>query len=139
MVSLSSCESELHAVISTLSDGIFLRRCLEFVFNAEVEHVMFTKTGDEARYRESDTFLNSYGWLAQERVGRRFLPLSLVAVPLLEAVAPGVLLAAFVIPYWAVAYIEHLLLHDLGGMEWLAAVSGSSSSVGDEVWRLGNN
>jgi hypothetical protein len=29
-------------MISTLSDGIFLRRCLEFVFNAEVEHVLFT-------------------------------------------------------------------------------------------------
>ena len=41
-VSLSSCEGELHARISTLSDGISLRRCLEFVFNAEVEHVMFT-------------------------------------------------------------------------------------------------
>jgi hypothetical protein len=42
VVSLASCESELHAMISTLSDGIFLRRCLEFVFNAEVEHTMFT-------------------------------------------------------------------------------------------------
>ena len=42
VVSLSSCESELHAMISTLSDGIFLKRCLEFVFNAEVEHVLFT-------------------------------------------------------------------------------------------------
>ena len=42
VVSLSSCESELHAMISALSDGIFLRRCLEFVFNAEVEHTMFT-------------------------------------------------------------------------------------------------
>ena len=42
VVSLSTCESELHALISTLSDGIFLRRCLEFVFNAEVEHVLFT-------------------------------------------------------------------------------------------------
>ena len=42
VVSLSSCESELHAMISTLSDGIFLRRCLEFIFNVQVEHVMFT-------------------------------------------------------------------------------------------------
>jgi hypothetical protein len=42
VVSLSSCESELHAMISTLSNGIFLRRCLEFVFNAEVENVMLT-------------------------------------------------------------------------------------------------
>ena len=29
-------------MISTPSDGIFLRRCLEFVFNVEVEHVLFT-------------------------------------------------------------------------------------------------
>ena len=42
VVSLSSCESELHAMVSNLSDGIFLRRCLEFVFNTEVEHVLFT-------------------------------------------------------------------------------------------------
>ena len=92
--------------------------------------------GTETQLTHYGFFLheNSYGWLAQERVGRRFLPLSLVAVPLPEAVV-----AAFVIPYWTVAYIEHLLLHALGGMEWLAAVSGSSSSVGDEEWRLGNN
>ena len=73
------------------------------------------------------------GW-PKRQLGEGFSP-SLVAVPLPEAVAPGVLLAAFVIPYWTVAYIEHLLLHDLGRMEWLAAVSGSSSSVGDEVWQ----
>ena len=42
VVSLSSCESELHAMISTLSDGMFLKRCIEFVFSAEVEHCMFT-------------------------------------------------------------------------------------------------
>ena len=42
VVSLSSCESELHAMISTLSDGIFLRRCIEFVFKTQVTHVMFT-------------------------------------------------------------------------------------------------
>ena len=42
VVSLSSCESELHAMISTLSDGMFLKRCIEFIFDAEVEHCMFT-------------------------------------------------------------------------------------------------
>ena len=40
--SLSGCENELHAMIRTLSDGIFLWRCLEFVFNTKVENVMFT-------------------------------------------------------------------------------------------------
>ena len=73
VVSLSSCESEPHAMISTLSDSIFLRRCLEFVFNAEVEHVMFTEfyrfifrtsTGDEARYRESEAFIwHNFLWI----------------------------------------------------------------------------
>ena len=43
-----------------------------------------------------------------------------------EAFASGI-----VIPYCMVAYVEHLLLHDLGVMEWLSAVSGSSSSVVD--------
>ena len=42
MVSLSSCESELHAMVSTLSDGIFLRRCLQFVCICEVNHIMYT-------------------------------------------------------------------------------------------------
>ena len=42
VVSLSSCESELHAMVSTLSDGIFLRRCIQFVCNCEAEHMMYT-------------------------------------------------------------------------------------------------
>ena len=31
VVSLSSCEAELHAMTSTLSDGILIKRCIEFV------------------------------------------------------------------------------------------------------------
>ena len=42
VVSLSSCESELHAMVSTLSDGFFLRRCIQFVCNCEAEHMMYT-------------------------------------------------------------------------------------------------
>jgi hypothetical protein len=42
VVSLSSCESELHAMVSTLCDGIFLRRCLEFITGATIEHYLFT-------------------------------------------------------------------------------------------------
>ena len=42
VVSLSSCESELHAMVSTLSDGIFLRRCIQFVCKCEAEHMMYT-------------------------------------------------------------------------------------------------
>ena len=42
VVSLTSCESELHAMVSTLCDGIFLRRCLEFITGAVIEHYLFT-------------------------------------------------------------------------------------------------
>ena len=31
VISLSSCESELYSIVSTMSDAIFIRRCLEFV------------------------------------------------------------------------------------------------------------
>ena len=39
VISLSSCESELHAMVST---GIFLRRCLEFLTGTVIEHFLFT-------------------------------------------------------------------------------------------------
>lgn len=42
VVSLSSCESELHSMVSALSDGIFLNRCLMFICGGEVQHVLFT-------------------------------------------------------------------------------------------------
>ena len=42
VVSLSSCEAELHSMVSTLSDGIFLRRCIQFISGGEIEHVLFT-------------------------------------------------------------------------------------------------
>ena len=38
VVSLSSAESELHALVSGASDGIFLKRCLEFLLEEEVKH-----------------------------------------------------------------------------------------------------
>ena len=38
VVSLSSCESELHSMISALCDGIYLRRCIEFLNGSHVEH-----------------------------------------------------------------------------------------------------
>eukprot|EP00435_Cladocopium_sp_Y103_P011431 s2868_g3.t1 len=42
VVSLSSCESELHGMVSTLADGIFLRRCAEFLTKATIEHILYT-------------------------------------------------------------------------------------------------
>eukprot|EP00435_Cladocopium_sp_Y103_P042938 s2725_g12.t1 len=42
VVSLSSCESELHSLVSTLSDGLYIRRCLEFLVGVKVEHVLLT-------------------------------------------------------------------------------------------------
>ena len=42
VISLSSCEAELHGMGSTLADGIFLKRCVEFVVRATVEHHLLT-------------------------------------------------------------------------------------------------
>ena len=42
VVSLSSCESELHGMVSTLADGLFLRRCAEFITRATIEHYLLT-------------------------------------------------------------------------------------------------
>ena len=42
VVSLSSCESELHAMVSRLCDGMFVKACAEFILNEEVEHVQYT-------------------------------------------------------------------------------------------------
>ena len=42
VVSLSSCEAELHALVSTFCDGIFLRRCLQFLTGAVIDHFLFT-------------------------------------------------------------------------------------------------
>ena len=37
-VSLSSAEAELNALVSSAADGIYLRRCLEFLTGEEIEH-----------------------------------------------------------------------------------------------------
>ena len=42
VISLSSCESEFHGMVSTLADGLFLRRCAEFVTRATIEHYLLT-------------------------------------------------------------------------------------------------
>ena len=42
VVSLSSCESELHALVSCACDGIFIKACAELAFNAKFLHVVFT-------------------------------------------------------------------------------------------------
>ena len=41
-ISLSSCESELHSLVSTVCDGIFLVACAKFVLNADVHHIAYT-------------------------------------------------------------------------------------------------
>ena len=41
-VSLSSCEAELHGMVSTLADGIDIRRCLSFLTGADVSHYLLT-------------------------------------------------------------------------------------------------
>ena len=42
VVALSSCEAELHAMVSTCCDGIFLKRTLEFLTKPQVEHYLLT-------------------------------------------------------------------------------------------------
>ena len=42
VVSLSSCEAELHSMVSALTDGIFLKRCIQFICFGEIDHVLFT-------------------------------------------------------------------------------------------------
>ena len=42
VISLSSAESELHAMVSGCCDGLFIKRCAEFVFSAQVQHFQWT-------------------------------------------------------------------------------------------------
>eukprot|EP00435_Cladocopium_sp_Y103_P024696 s2951_g6.t1 len=42
LVALSSCESEFHAMISCISDAVFIKFCAEFVFGEEVKHLHYT-------------------------------------------------------------------------------------------------
>ena len=42
IVSLSSAESELHSMVSGCSDGIYIKRCLEFLTGKEVQHYQWT-------------------------------------------------------------------------------------------------
>ena len=41
-ISLSSCESELHSVVSAACDGLFLMACLRFVLGEEILHLVYT-------------------------------------------------------------------------------------------------
>eukprot|EP00435_Cladocopium_sp_Y103_P035447 s2263_g9.t1 len=42
VVSLSSCESELYAIVSSMSDSIFIRHCLEFMLQGAIMQVQYT-------------------------------------------------------------------------------------------------
>ena len=42
VISLSSCESELHSIVSGCCDGMFMKKCLEFLVQREVKHVLHT-------------------------------------------------------------------------------------------------
>ena len=41
-ISLSSCESELHSLVSSMCDGLFIIACAQFVLGEKVVHVQFT-------------------------------------------------------------------------------------------------
>ena len=42
VISLSSCESELHSIVCSMSDAIFIKRCLEFILQTNVLQVQYT-------------------------------------------------------------------------------------------------
>ena len=44
IISLSSCEAELHAIVSSASDGIYNRSVLEFAPGTKVDHCIFTES-----------------------------------------------------------------------------------------------
>eukprot|EP00435_Cladocopium_sp_Y103_P026701 s3747_g6.t1 len=41
-ISLSSCESELHALVSCMCDGLYIAACARFIFGKQVEHIQYT-------------------------------------------------------------------------------------------------
>ena len=41
-IALSSCESELYSIVSSMCDAIYIRRCLEFLLEGQVMQVQFT-------------------------------------------------------------------------------------------------
>ena len=41
-ISLSSCESELHSLVSSMCDGLFIIACAQFVLGESIHHVQFT-------------------------------------------------------------------------------------------------
>ena len=41
VVSLSSAEAELHSLVSSVADGIYMKGCLEFLMDATIEHVAY--------------------------------------------------------------------------------------------------
>ena len=49
VISLSSCESELHSLVSSTCDGVFIRACLEFALGGEIQHVVYTGSSSAAR------------------------------------------------------------------------------------------
>ena len=41
-ISLSSCESELHSMVSAACDGIYIAACAQFIFSDPIHHIVFT-------------------------------------------------------------------------------------------------
>ena len=52
VISLSSCESELHSIVAAMAAAIFARRCLEFRLGATILQVHYTDSSS-ARQLES--------------------------------------------------------------------------------------
>ena len=59
IISLSSCEAELRAIVSSASGGLYIRAVLEFALGGPLHFHIFiecTPTCDEERSRKSETF-----------------------------------------------------------------------------------
>lgn len=80
VVSLSSCESELHALTSSLCDGIYLRRCIEFLVDSEIDHFLLVDSSSarQIAMRLGPGKLKHVLWIQQAVVDGA---ISLVQVP----------------------------------------------------------
>ena len=84
VVSLSSCEAELRAMISAVSDGIYIRAVLEFALGTKVNHYIFIDSSSARQFvikdgkllrieSRKDITTTDYKPLGGQRMGRQKL------------------------------------------------------------------
>ena len=71
-MSLSSAESELHSMVSGCSDGIYIKRFLEFILTGkEVDHYQWTDNSAARQLVLTNKALGGSGILAESYYGCR--------------------------------------------------------------------